>query len=59
MGVTVTKIKTTETQKREDIWEKSALKSLVGVPSPSGFDARSSALNFASSKHNACPYSEM
>lgn len=41
-------------QKRVVIWEKRALKSFVAVPVPSGFEARSNALNFASSYCNAC-----
>lgn len=41
-------------QKRVVIWENRALKSLVGMPVPSGFEARSNALNFASSKFSAC-----
>lgn len=36
------------------IWEKRALKSVVGVPVPSGFEAMSNALNLASSKFSAC-----
>ena len=36
-------------QKEAETWEKRVLKSEVGVPSPSGFEARSSALNLASS----------
>lgn len=43
-----------ETQNRAVIWENRALKSVVGVPDPSGFEARSNALSFASSKFSAC-----
>lgn len=43
-----------QTQKRVVIWEKRALKSFVGVPTPSGFDAKSNALNWASSNWSAC-----
>jgi len=32
-------------QKRDVILENKALKSFVGVPTPSGFDAKSKALN--------------
>ena len=41
-------------QKRVVIWAKRALKSFVGVPTPSGFDAKSNALNLASSNCSAC-----
>jgi len=41
-------------QNRAVIWANSALKSFVGVPTPSGFDAKSNALNFASSYCRAC-----
>lgn len=44
----------TAPQKREVICENRALKSFVGVPVPSGFDARSNALNLDSSNCNAC-----
>lgn len=36
---------TFQNQKRVVIWEKRALKSFVGEPAPSGFDAKSNALN--------------
>jgi len=38
-----------QTQKREVSWENKALKSFVGSPAPSGFDAKSNALNLVSS----------
>lgn len=41
-------------QNRVVILENKALKSLVGVPVPSGFEARSNALYLASSNCSAC-----
>jgi len=41
-------------QKRAVILANNALKSFVGVPTPSGFDAKSKALNCTSSKFSAC-----
>lgn len=40
---------TFKNQKRVVIWENKALKSFVAEPAPSGFDAKSNALNLASS----------
>jgi hypothetical protein len=36
-------------QNRAVTWENNDLKSFVGVPVPSGFEAKSNALNFVSS----------
>lgn len=44
---------TAENQNRVVIWENNALKSFVGVPVPSGLEARSKALNLASSNWSA------
>lgn len=41
-------------QKRVVIWANRALKSFVAVPVPSGFEAKSNALNLASSNCSAC-----
>lgn len=41
-------------QKRVVIWANRALKSFVTVPVPSGFEAKSNALNLASSNCSAC-----